>query len=203
MASYVTTPELRVGPPPPYTNASLQINLFFRVFLGILANICCWVPMRLLWKNVEFSAAVYCVTIMTLNFYYVVNALIWQDDNVQDWFAGYGWCDIQIYTVFAIQTLYTACMFAIMRNVATKVGMMRATSLTSSERRRRTLIEALIIFPFPLLQVLMTYFVLGQRYNVSTLIGCTNMYYRTWSYLVVYHIPGNAFATLTVIFASK
>ncbi|OIW33834.1 mating type pheromone G-protein coupled receptor [Coniochaeta ligniaria NRRL 30616] len=197
---YMTTPELRVGPPPPYTNTSLQINLFFRVFLGILANLLCWVPMRLLWKNGEFSAAVYCVTTMTLNLYYVVNALLWRDDNVKDWFAGYGWCDLQMYTVFALETLYAACLSEIMRNLAKKVAMMRATSLSSSEKRRRILVEALIIFPFPLLQVIMTYFVLAQRYNVSTLIGCTNFYYRTWPYVVVYHVPTNVFSILSVFY---
>lgn len=203
LPSYMTTPELRVGPPPPYTNTPLHINLFFRVFLGILGNMCCWVPMRLLWKNGEFSASIYCVAVMTLNCYYIVNALIWRDDNVKEWYAGYGWCDLQMYTVFAIQTLYSACIFAIMRNLANKVGMMRATSLTAREKRRRNLFEALIIFPFPFLQVVMTYFVLAQRYNVSTLIGCTNFYYRTWPYLIIYHIPTNAYTLLTVFYGGK
>ncbi|KAB5558404.1 pheromone A receptor-domain-containing protein [Coniochaeta sp. 2T2.1] len=197
---FMTTPELRQGPPPPYTHPSLVVNLVMRVFFGTLAMLCSWVPMRLLWKNGEFPAATYCCTVITLNLFSVVNALIWRDDNVKEWFSGYGWCDLQIYTTFGLQTLYSACIFATMRNLANKVGMMRATSLTTSEKRRRNLIEALIIFPFPLLQVTMTYFVLAQRYNVSTLVGCTNIYYRTWPYVVVYHVPTNTFTILTVVY---
>lgn len=203
MDDYTTTPELRVGPGPPYTNTSLEINLVFRVSLGIVATLLCYVPMRLLWKSGEFSAAMFCITTMALNLFYVINALIWRDDDVQNWFAGYGWCDLQIYVVFAVQTLYSASIFAIMRNLASKVGMMRATSLTASEKRRRNITESLIMFPLPLLQILLTYFVLAQRYNVSTLIGCTNSYDKTWLYVIFYHLPTPAFAILTVIFAGK
>lgn len=200
---YTTTPDQRVGPGPPYSNMSMEINLFFRVFLGIIANITCWVPMRILWKNGEFAASVLCMVTMTLNVYYVVNALIWRNDNVQTWYDGRGWCDLQIYTVYPIQTIYAACFFTIMRNVATRVGMMRATVLNSSEKRRRNLREALILFTIPLLQVIMTYFVLEQRFNVATLIGCRNIYHRSWVYVPIFNMPIPIFTILAVFFSSK
>jgi pheromone a factor receptor len=200
--SYTTTPEQRVGPGPPYSNTSMEINLFFRVFLGLVANIAYWVPMRVLWKNGEFAASVWCVINMILNVYYVVNALIWRNDNVQTWFDGRGWCDLQIYTVYPFQTIYAACVFTIMHNLATKVGMMRATSLSSSEKRRRNIREALILFIIPLLQVIMTYFVLEQRFNVATLIGCRNIYHRNWVYVIIFNFPIPIFTILAVFFSS-
>lgn len=191
------------GLEPPYTSSAMQLNLFFRVFLGIVANICAWVPMRILWKNGEFAASMLCVVTMILNLFYVVNALIWRNDGQHDWFPGYGWCDLQMYTMLPIETFYAACFFTIMRNMATKVGMMRATTLSANEKRSRNIREALIIFPVPLIQAILTYFVLAERYTVSTLIGCGNLYHKSWPYLVFFNIPTPVFTVMAVFYASK
>ncbi|KAK1769176.1 pheromone A receptor-domain-containing protein [Phialemonium atrogriseum] len=201
MSGFTTTPDERIGPGPPYSNPSLEANLFFRVCLGILAPIACWVPMRLLWRNGEFSAAAFCIVTMILNFYYVVNALLWRDNNVQNWFAGYGWCDLQVYTIFALETVYSASVFSIMRNLANRVGLMRATSLTSKEKKRRNLVEGLVLLPAALVQIIVTYLVLAQRYNVSTLIGCTSAYDTSWPFLVFFDLPSPIYAVGAAVYA--
>lgn len=203
MSGFTTTPDERIGPGPPYSNPSLEANLFFRVCLGILAPIACWVPMRLLWRNGEFSAAAFCIVTMILNFYYVVNALLWRDNNVQNWFAGYGWCDLQVYTIFALETVYSASVFSIMRNLANRVGLMRATSLTSKEKKRRNLVEGLVLLPAALVQVIVTYLVLAQRYNVSTLIGCTSAYDTSWPFLVFFDLPSPIYAVGAAVYAGE
>jgi len=159
--------------------------------------------MRLLWRNGEFAAATLYVVVTILNVYYFVNALIWPDNNVQSWYAGYGWCDLQVYTIFPLETVYSACIFAVMRNLANRVGLMRATSLNAGERKRRNIIEALIIFPVALLQVLLTYFVLAQRYNVSTLIGCTSAYDPSWPFFVFFELPSPIYTFGAAIYASE
>jgi pheromone a factor receptor len=108
-----------------------------------------------------------------------------------------------MYTMLPIETFYAACFFTIMRNMATKVGMMRATGLSAKEKRSRNIREALIIFPFPLLQVILTYFVLAERFTVSTLIGCGNLYHKSWPYLVFFNIPTPVFTVMAVFYASK
>jgi pheromone a factor receptor len=186
---FTTTPQERQGSPPPYTDPSIQVNLVFRVLFGIGAILAIAVPAKLLWRHGEFAAAAFCIITMILNLFYVINALIWPDNNVQNWYAGYGWCDFQTYVVFALTTAYNICLFEVMRSLANKVGLLRVTSLTSSERRRKSLISALIIFPIPLLQVIFTYFVILRRYNVSTLIGCTAIYDPDWLFFLFFILP--------------
>jgi len=191
--AYTTTPFDREGPPAPFSSPAIQANLFFRVFLGLLALPVIWVPMQVLRRNSEFAGVVFCAVTMFINFLYAVNALIWPNDDVHAWPAGYGWCDLEIYIFFALDTVYNVSLFEIMRNLASKVALRRATSLSAAERRRKRFISAAVIFTFPLLQVISTYFVLLRRYNVSTLVGCTPVYAQNVLFLVFFVIPSPCF----------
>ncbi|EAQ89200.1 hypothetical protein CHGG_05819 [Chaetomium globosum CBS 148.51] len=191
---FTTTPDERIGPGAPYTSPSLQVNLFFRVFLGLVSLFVTWVPARLLWRNGEFAGAVICIMLLVLNLITVINALIWRNDNVQTWWAGQGWCDMMTYTYFAMHTAFNICMFEIMRGLASKVALNRADKPTRSERRRQRIVSALVIFTVPVIQVILTYFTTFGRYNVSTLIGCSAVYYPNWLFLVFYILPTPVFA---------
>lgn len=186
---FTTTPEVRIGPGPPYTTPSLQVNLFFRVFLGILGVAITATPARLLWRSGEFAATVFCVISMVLNTIYVVNALIWRDNNVAEWWAGDGWCDVQTYVYFPLNMAFHAALFEIMRGLTAKVALQRVTSLTPRERRRQGVVSAAVIFACPLLQVALTFLVILVRYNVSPLIGCTAFYDPDWVFLVFFVLP--------------
>lgn len=200
---WLTTPEDRLGRGPPYTSTALQVNLFFRVFLGIVSLFVTWVPARLLWRNGEFGGTVFCVMLLILNFMTVVNALIWRNDNVETWWKGDAWCDFQAYTFFALHSAFNISLFEIMRGLASKVALNRAVTPTRSERRRQRIVSALVIFTVPVLQVVLTYFATFGRYNVSTLVGCSAMYYPGWIYLVFYIIPTPVFAVAAAIMACE
>nr|CAO78598.1 pheromone receptor 1 [Neurospora discreta] len=191
--SYTTTPEERLGPPAPYTNIGLQVNLFFRVFLGILGILIPLVPARLLWINGEFSATVHCMSTVTLNFFYVVNSLIWRDNNVKKWYAGYGWCDFHTYVFFAVETIFHTTLFDIMLGLAIKIGNPRVTSLSPKEKKRKDRVSALIIFANPVLQVLLTYFLITQRYDVFTLAGCNAIFDPNGVFFVFFILPSPVF----------
>jgi len=200
---FTTTPEERLGPGPPYTYPTLQINLFLRVFLGIVSLLVTWVPARLLWRNGEFGGTVLCVMLLVLNFQNVVNALLWRDNNVATWWKGDAWCDFQVYTNFAFHTAFNISLFEIMRSLAGKVALHRADKPTRSERRRQNILSAVIVFTFPVLQVLLTYFASFSRYNISTLVGCSPLYYPGWIYLVFYILPTPVFAVLAAFMAGE
>jgi pheromone a factor receptor len=200
---FTTTPEERIGPPPPYSSPALQINLFFRVFLGILSVFLTIVPARLLWRNGEFGGTVICVMLIVNNLITVINALIWRDDNVQDWWAGYGWCDFLTYAFFALHTAFNISLFEIMRGLATKVALNRTVRPTRSEKRRQHIISALVIFTIPVIQAILTYWTTVSRYNISTLAGCSAIYYPNWIYLVFYILPTPIFAVLAAYAAGE
>ncbi|KAK4196502.1 putative pheromone receptor [Triangularia verruculosa] len=198
---FTTTPSERMGPGEPFTDPSLQVNLFFRVFLGLISLFITWVPARLLFRSGEFAGTVLCVITMILNSFTVINALIWRDNNVEEWFAGYGWCDIQTYIKFGLDTAFNISLFEIMRGLASKVAMNRATTLTSKERRRNRIVSAAVIFTVPAVQMILTYFVAVGRYNVSTLVGCGVYYFPNWIFLVFFVLPTPIFAVAAAIMA--
>lgn len=200
---FTTTPEERIGPGPPYSHPALQLNLFFRVFLGILSLFVTWIPARLLWRNGEFAGTVLCVTLMMINFLTVINALIWHDDNVASWYAGYGWCDIQSYLQFPLHSAFNISLFEIMRGLAYKVALNRTVSPTTRERRRQHLVSALVIFTVPVIQTILTYFVILGRYNVSALLGCVTLYFPSWIYLIFYILPTPLFAVAAAFMAGE
>ncbi|KAK1835224.1 hypothetical protein QBC39DRAFT_327678 [Podospora conica] len=199
---FTTTPEQRSGPPPPYTNTALQVNLFFRVFLGTLSVIVTLIPTRLLWITGEFAGTVFCGAVVIRNTGYVINALIWRNDNVATWWAGYGWCDLQVYLNFALDTAFNISLFEIMRSLYTKVGLTRTTALTSKEKRRQQIISAVVIFTIPVIQVVLNFFLMIRRYNISTLVGCTTLWHFDWVFFTFYILPTPVFVTLAAVLAA-
>ncbi|KAL2256631.1 hypothetical protein VTK26DRAFT_1385 [Humicola hyalothermophila] len=198
---FTTTPEERIGPGPPYSNSALQVNLFFRVLIGLISLFVTWVPARLLWRAGEFAGSVLCTTLLAINFMIVVNALIWHDDDVANWYAGYGWCDFQVYVSFPLHSAFNISLFEIMRGLASKVALNRVTAPTARERHRQRIISALVIFTVPVIQCILTYFVIVSRYNIVTLSGCGAMYFPSWVYLVFYIIPTPAYAVAAAVMA--
>ena len=187
------------------TNTSLLVNVIIRVIFSFIAVGACWVPMRLLWKNRELAGTTLAIVVIILNLRDAINPLIWHNDDIEHWFRGYGWCDLQIYTVMPLQTLYAASVFCIMNNLASQVALNRVTGLTSSEKRRKFIFQSLILFPVPLLQVILTYFVQIKRYDISAVIGCSalGVYYPNWMFLVFFLLPAPIFAFLAAVFAGK
>ncbi|ROT38797.1 hypothetical protein SODALDRAFT_277871 [Sodiomyces alkalinus F11] len=164
-------------------------NLVCRVVLGIIANIICLVPLRLLYRIGEFSAVVFVANMIGLNCLTVINALIWRDDNMTEWWPGYGWCDIHPFLYRPMMTLFTTSVLAISRNLSVQVSMLRAHPLTVREKRRKNLVQALIMFPVPLIQIAWIYPITAQRYTIATLVGCDWRVHRSWPRLVFITLP--------------
>ncbi|CAJ2510063.1 Uu.00g059630.m01.CDS01 [Anthostomella pinea] len=183
------------------TDPGLVANLVCRVLLGIVGTLLCWVPFRLLYRNGEFAAVVLIVDVAIMNFFTILNSLIWNSDNWDSWWDGTGLCDIEVYVAGPLQTIYAASIFTVMRNLAQLVQMARVNQLGRQEKTRRNLLQAAIIFPIPLVQLLFTYFDLAQRYIIGTLIGCSAVYDSSWPKNMVYDAPPALFALLAVPYA--
>ncbi|KAF4969727.1 hypothetical protein FZEAL_10176, partial [Fusarium zealandicum] len=125
--------------PDTITTPSLTANLICRVVLGITANMVCLVPLKHLYRNGEFAAVVFILNIEMSNLNAVVSALIWRNDDTDNWWPGYGLCDLNSYTHNFSIALFVTCLLAIMRNLAQQVGLLRANPLSVREKRRRHL----------------------------------------------------------------
>lgn len=189
--------------PDPVTTPALTANFVCRVVLGISSIIICLVPLRLLYRNGEFAAVVFVANMMGLNLLTVTNALIWRDDNMTEWWPGYGWCDLHPFLYVPMMALFTTSVLAISRNLSVQVGMLRAHPLTVREKRRKNLVQALIMFPLPLIQMAWIYPITAQRYTIATLVGCDWRVHRSWPKLVFFSLPIPVLALLSGYYASK
>lgn len=196
-----TTALLGTPLPPPYMTLSLTANLVLRVSLSLLANAVCLAPLRVLYRHGEFAAAVFIANVELLNLKAVVNSLLWRNDHVAAWWAGWGFCDVVVHLHNACGALFITCLLAIMRNLAQQVGMMRANPLTVNERRRRNLVQALIMFPLPVVQLAWTMPASRRRYEVGTLIGCSWDSHPSWPNLAFFVLPPIAIAFVTAGYA--
>ena len=172
-------------PTPP----SLIANVILRLVLCPIAILLTFVPVRILWRNGEFPACTYVANLWVLIFFVFVNATIWRNQDFDSWWLGYGWCDLQAYIQYAFVTLYSTSVCAIMQRLSSQVGLTRVTGLSTREKRRRLLVQSLIIFPVPVLQIIITVFVQGQRYALAPASGCTNAYTPTAVFLVFFILP--------------
>ncbi|CAK7223447.1 a-factor receptor [Sporothrix eucalyptigena] len=177
----------RTGTPP--TPPSLVANVILRLILCPIALLLTWVPLRILWRNGEFPACTFVTNLWALILFVFVNAAIWHNQDFDSWWLGFGWCDMQAYVQYALVTLYSTSVCAIMQRLSSQVGLTRVTSLSSQEKRRRLLVQSLIIFPVPVLQIIITIFVQGQRYAIAPASGCANAYDPNAIFLVFFILP--------------
>ncbi|UNI14183.1 hypothetical protein JDV02_000840 [Purpureocillium takamizusanense] len=180
---------------------SLTVNLGFRVALGIIADLVCLVPFWILARNGEFAASLYVLNIIFLNLDTVVNSLIWRNNDTASWWPGFGFCDLDNFFRNGAKALFLTCLLAIMRNLAIQVGRLRANPLSIKERRRRILVQALIIFPWPLSVIAWTYPLAANRYVIGTLSGCDWSTSSSWPYLVFFVIPPPVVAAVTLAYS--
>lgn len=197
-ALIIATPSVE-----PYTTSALTANLVFRVMLGTIANLVILVPLRLLYRNGELAAVVFIINIWLKNLQTVIYALIWRNDDMENWWPGYGLCDFSSFFHNFTICLFATCLLAIMRNLAHQVGLLNANPLTVKEKRKRNLIQALIMFPLPIIQLALTWPLTAQRYAVGTLIGCSWVGYGAWPYLVFFILVPLLISLLTVCYAGK
>ncbi|KAK9779133.1 hypothetical protein SCAR479_04000 [Seiridium cardinale] len=196
-----TTIALSGEDPFPISTPGLAANQICRIAFAIIGITLCWVPFRLLARNGEFVAVVFIVDVVITNVFTILNAAIWPTDDLNRWWDGVGYCDLQTYTLIPMQCLYASCIFATMRNLAQRLRLTRATNLTQRERRRQILVQSLIIFPVPIIQVALMWFVLSNRYVIGTVVGCFGIFNPNWFRIICFNFPASVYSVATIPYA--
>ncbi|KAF3064768.1 pheromone receptor [Daldinia childiae] len=181
-------------------NISIQVNLVLRVLFAIIGTGLCWPPLRALWRYGDLPGATLIIVVGMMNTFTVFNAMIWSNDNWDDWWDGVGYCDLQVYLSTPMKTIYAATIFVTVYELSKKFDVTRAIILNSRQDRKREWKQALIIFLVPLIQLVMTYFTISQRYKVGTLIGCIAEYDNNWPRTIVFDVPIPIFVVLSIPF---
>jgi len=186
------------------TTPSLEANRVLRILLAITGTALCYVPFQLLLRNRQYAAVVLILTITAMNFFTILNASIWPNDNYAAWWSGHGLCDIEVYLSAPLQTAYATSIFAIMHRLASQIKLNSVVSQESHGQSRKRLVkESGLILAIPAFQLLFTYFDLAQRYIVGAIVGCSAVYDKSWPKAVVFDAPPAAFALASLVFACK
>ncbi|KAI0380962.1 pheromone A receptor-domain-containing protein [Hypomontagnella monticulosa] len=179
-------------------NPGLMANMIFRVLLAIIGTSLCWVPFRLLRRNGDFAAVVLIAVVAIMNLFTVVNSLIWRNDDWDHWWDGVGLCDVEVYLMTPLETVYAAAIFSIVRQVS---NHLKLESVAPPDRKKRAIAQAGVIFTFPIIQLGFTWFDLSSRYAIGTLVGCVVTFDNSWPKFLFYDSPAPLFVLGCVPYA--
>ena len=138
-------------------------------------------------RNLAASSLVFWIVIT--NFMNFVNPLIWPTDDIQHWWHGQVFCDIEIKIMMAANFGVVGSMACIMRNLAKALDTEHAVlSPSKAQRRRQIIIDCFFCFGGSVYVVLIHYIVQPNRYYIFAISGCTSSFDNSWPKLVLVFI---------------
>ena len=156
-----------------------------------------------MWRHGDIPVVTLILTVFTMNFFALLNGLIWQNDDWDRWWDGQGLCDIQVYLSMPLQTIYAASIFCIVRQLSQQFLADRMAELTHQARKKQSWITIAIIFTCPVIQLIIAYPIMKQRYQIGTLVGCMVVADNSWPRLLFYLVVVPVYVLLCIPYGSK
>jgi pheromone a factor receptor len=124
--------------------------------------------------------------IILLNLMCFINPLIWPRDNLDDWWDGNVFCDVQARIQVGAVVALASCTAMIMRRLARVMDTRNITVAPSrSTRVREKSLEILWCWGYPIFMMVVYYIVQPVRYFIFGISGCYFAYDSSWPSLVV------------------
>ncbi|KAF2868527.1 pheromone A receptor-domain-containing protein [Massariosphaeria phaeospora] len=124
--------------------------------------------------------------IIMINLLNSINPLIWPRDNVQEWWDGNVYCDIQVRIQVGANIGLASCTAMIMRKLASVMDTDSITVTTSrNSRLREKALEFVMCWGYPFVMVLLYYIVQPVRYFIFGFSGCTPAFDASWPSIIV------------------
>ncbi|KAF2238659.1 STE3-domain-containing protein [Viridothelium virens] len=151
-------------------------------------------------RNIAASSLILWILLMNLSD--LINALIWPNDNVSNWFSGTILCDIEVKLFIGAQIGQTGALICIMRELAKVLDTDNATmGRSSGEEKKRMIGELIMCWGLPVLLMFAHYVVQPARYAVFGLNGCTIMIDNSWPAVVLVQMWPPLFALVDVYYS--
>lgn len=154
------------------------------ILLPLLAIIACLLCLSILTihlKTHNLAASVLISCIILENVFNIINPILWPTDNENTWYLGYGLCDIEVKLSLACSISYIGAVICIYRQLASILNTDRIViSVSSAQRRRRTVLEITLCFGFPIYIMIAHYIVQPTRYFIYALSGCVPSIDNSW-----------------------
>jgi pheromone a factor receptor len=135
-------------------------------------------------SNVASSSLI--LWVMLVNFFNSINPLIWPRDNVDQWWDGQVWCDINVRIQIGIIVGTTASAAMIVRKLAKVMDTRNITVSTSRESKvKEKMWEILWCWVYPLVLILVYYVIQPARYLIRGIVGCIAAIDPSWPSIVL------------------
>jgi pheromone a factor receptor len=181
------------------TIAPLYPQAIILPLLAFPSWIFCIVPLFWQMRQGNIAAGSLILWVMMTNFFNSINPLIWPRDNIDEWWDGNIWCDINVRIQVGAMVGTTASTAMIVRRLA---RVMDTSNITVSPSRNSKLkekgLEILWCWLYPLTLIIVYYIVQPVRYLIYGIVGCLSGYDTSWASIVLSFM----WAPLTILVAA-
>lgn len=161
----------------------MTIVLFILSLLSLLIGL---TPLVLHSKNRNYPMACLIGWFCLLNLFNIINAFIWPNDDMENWWNGEGLCDIEVKLMTGSYVGVVGALVPIFRNLAHVMNTNRATIIPSKTQRWRTrFIVALFCVVVPVIAMCTDLIYQRRRFFLFGIVGCVNSYDRSFMSLVL------------------
>lgn len=158
-----------------YPQAVLLIVLSFIV---VLLNVG---PFVWYLKGRNYPAAILIFWVVLLNVFSFVNAIIWRNDDIDSWFSGHIYCDVESRLLLGSYSGAPGALICVMRSLAMIFDTNNATLVPSEGQRKKDLIFMLVFcWAFPIYIMAVYYIVQPARYLLFGIVGCVPLADESW-----------------------
>jgi len=175
-------------------------NTAFTVFSGI-GLILSLIPISWHLKSGNVGTCSYLIWTALGCLVHFVDSIVWSG-NAINWAPV--WCDINIRIQLAVAVAWPACALCIVRRLY-YIASPTTVTTTKTERRREVIIDLLITFGIPVLQMAVQYIVAGHRFNIIEDFGCAPATWNThlayplvWSWPLIIGFISACYGALTI-----
>ena len=135
-------------------------------------------------KNVGFASLIFSLVIM--NLFSFINALIWPRDDMENWWYGYGLCDIEVRIMVGAWIGLPTALVVITSDLAKILDTERLLVSTSyAGKRRKFVLDMTLCFGIPILFMILYYAVQSERYYIFGITGCQPAIDNSWVGIVL------------------
>lgn len=199
MVSTTTVPTLAgASLDKPYTSA--MVLAFFSILVTMLI-----LPALLQhYRNRNIGATILVMTSIAANLEVATNAIIWSNDDMQNWYNGVGLCDIQVKLIIAFYSMFPASVMCILRTLAKVMDTDSATwAQTSAQKRRNYITDLVCCVGIPSLFMALSFITQPVRYNIMGISGCQVSQDGSWLAFLLLFLPPTLWILLCVYYSSK
>ena len=174
----------------------------FSVFSG-LGIVLCAVPAYFNWKipGRPWATLILIAWIFTGNLLSFIDSIVWGSDDINNWWDGKGYCDIDSKIKASYNIGVPAAAIGICRFLADATNPNPSQKDLKHSRTKRNIIDFVLGVVLPFANIGLRYIVQPYRYYILGVLGCTSSIDYTWPAILVYFLWSPILCFVAAVYA--